>query len=190
MINLTDFREEHPDKKQLGYFSDEQLQSWADHVPGEVIDFLHQEGECTYRNDFFRTILPKEYHAVFSDWGLEGNNCYAFLRSAFGALVYCFKGEYYVLLPYTGEGNFLSRDFDTVMNIHLSMHLVLEEAFLLNTYLEKKQVLPGLKADEIYAFVPAIPLGGSPETSKMEVVKMHEHLATLAELYEHKVTED
>lgn len=43
--------------------------------------------------------------------------------------------------------------------------------------------MPQLEQDEIYAIIPSLPLGGGQETSKLEVVKMREHLAILSELY-------
>ena len=45
-----------------------------------------------------------------------------------------------------------------------------------------KNVLAETAFDEMYAFVPAISLGGSFEESNLELVKMREHLIILAQI--------
>jgi hypothetical protein len=189
MINLTDFRLRHTDKTELGHFSENDLLSIQGKIPNDVISFLRQEGKALYGDAFFRTVLPNEFHSILSDWGLEGSECYAFLLSSFGSIIYTYRSDYFALNPCNGRLLEYADDFDLLMNGYLQMPLALKGGFWHNIYIAKKQGLPTLKEDEIYAFNPTIPEGGSPETSKLEVVKFKNHLHKLAELHDHTTTE-
>ena len=71
------------------------------------------------------------------------------------------------------------------MNLMLTSDSILESCYF-DIY-EKHKTGNQLQYDEIYALLPALPIGGSFETSKYEVVKMREHLGFLAQLFGNQV---
>ena len=185
MCNLSEFLETNPRSSKSGEFEKEQLAVLSSYsIPSDIITFLSNEGISTYRNGFLSTTLPQEHFQLFSAWGLEGDKCFAFLKTAFGSLCFDYKDKIYQLDPISGylyKGRFGFCDF---MNLLATMDSFMESGFY-DIYLriEKKKEL---MYDEIYSFVPALPLGGSFEESKTEVVKMKEHLFFLAQLFNNK----
>ena len=189
MIDIVKFRECHEDKREIGRFSDEDLDKYKNKLSNEVIDFLKQEGKCTYSHSFFWTILPEDYHEILDQWGLDGYSCYAFLRSSFGSIVFYKGSDFFSLNPYDGTLSEFSDLFRLVINNYLQSSSILEITFWFELHQKNIDILPVLKEDEIYALDPTIPEGGSPETSKIVVAKLKEHLQKLADLFDHTTTE-
>jgi hypothetical protein len=186
METYEKFRARHPKEKQLGNFSDSELATLDKKLPADIINFLKEEGRASYSNNTLWTIHPAEFHEILSDWGLDGNKCYAFIRTAFGGCIYYTKKKFYSFDSLTGIINNLNDDVYTLMSVYLTFDFLLHDTWHLQ-YLENRTDLPAIQADEIYGLVPALSFGGSFETSALEVVKMREHLAFLAELFDNKV---
>jgi hypothetical protein len=186
MENYDKFRARHAEKKQVGNFTPAELAALDKRLPADIINFLEEEGRASYSTGTLWTIHPNEFHEILSEWGLDGNKCYAFIRTAFGGCIYYTKKKFYSFDSLTGTINNLNDDIYTMMNVYLTFDFLLHDTWHLQ-YLENRTDLPALQADELYALVPALPFGGSFESSQLEVVKMREHLAFLAELFDNKV---
>ena len=183
MCDLSDFINANPRGTKSGSFSEKDLALLSEFkIPVDIIGFLQTEGRVTYKDDFFSTTLPQEHFQTFSEWGLNGKKCFAFLKTAFGSLCFLYKDKIFQLDPISGnlyKGRFRFCEF---MNLLVTMDSFLESCYFdIYQKIETKQLL---EFDEIYAFVPALSLGGSFETSKTEVVKMREHLSFLAQLFD------
>jgi hypothetical protein len=109
-------------------------------------------------------------------------NAYAFMRSAFGHVIY-----------WDGENSQLLDVLDGVVaELAFSMNLTFNGVLCENSYLEAvlkqdlfEEALPKLGApqrDECYGFHPAIALGGSGTADTLKKVKLREHLSLLAQL--------
>lgn len=187
MCDLADFLAAHPKSKKIGTFNESDLSDLEKKkIPSDLIEFLRNEGISTYHNDFFCTTLPQEHFKTLSEWGLKGEDCYTFLKTAFGSLCFLNKSKVFQLDPFYGylfKGRF---DFCKFMNLLAPMDSFMEGCYF-DVYqkIKKKQTLA---PEEIYALTPALPLGGSFETSHFEVVKMREHLGFLAQLFDNKTT--
>jgi hypothetical protein len=191
MIDIEKFKTKHPLDKKIGDFKEDELQPYKDKIPEEVYKFLEQEQKSIYGNGFFRTVSPNDFHDVFTNWGLDGQNCYAFLRSSFGCIEFYYDGDFYRLNPHAGS-NFINspgKYFSILMNLALCNATNLEMGFCYDLHLQHKDTLGELKDDEMYTLVPSIPFGGSKETSRIEVVKMDVQLDILAQLYNHQTTD-
>lgn len=187
MCDLTDFLTAHPKSRKIRALNESELSDLSNHkVPSDILDFLSNEGISTYQNDFFCTTLPQEHFQTLSDWGLKGETCYVFLKTAFGSLCFLHKGKVFQLDPFYGylyKGRFPFCEF---MNLLAPMDSFMEGCYFdIYQKMKNKQTLA---PDEIFALVPALPLGGSLETSHVEVVKMREHLGFLAQLFDNKTT--
>ncbi len=185
MCDLNDFLETNPRSRKSRPYDNKEIALLVESkAPSDIFGFLKEEGYMTYHDDFFSTTMPQDHFQTFSEWGLNGKECFAFLKTAFGSLCYCYKDKIFQLDPVSGnvyKGRFR---FCKFMNLLATMDSFLEACYFdIYQKIEKKQVL---RSDEIYAFVPALPLGGSLEGSKLEVVKIREHLSILAQLFEGK----
>lgn len=189
MITYDGFKEKYyPGKKLWRYFDEAEILAIDIAVPKDVIDFLEIEGLSSYANGFMWTLIPNEYHRILTAWGMDGEKCFAFLRSAFGALVFYFEKQFYYLDPLGGRIISIGDDFYFLLNYMIRSETILENGFFENYYLTLPLPKDALEPDEVFAFVPALPIGGNPETSKIEIVKMKEHLYFLAQLFDGKAT--
>lgn len=185
MITYEEFREVHHSKNQFGVFTDKELSALAEKLPLDIVNFLKEEGRCSYSNQIIWTCHPNEFYEILSQWGL-GKNCHAFIRTAFGGCIYYSRKNFYSFDSIKGTINNLNDEVYTLINVFLTFNFLLNHTWHLNI-LDSRKNLPLLKPDEIYALVPALPLGGSLENSQLEVVKMFEHLSFLAQLFDGKV---
>ncbi|GAB3027882.1 GAD-like domain-containing protein [Spirosoma pulveris] len=185
MVNYDEFLEEHIPKRQFGYFSDSELQGMAEKLPEEIVQFLTSEGICSYSNNFLWTTSPDHFNGVLAQWGLNESTCIPFLRTAFGAFIYYNRRnkKIYLLDPLLGRRMDLADDLDDLLNMMLMLDTILENGFFISQFKHLSVDVQTLQPDEIVALFPALPLGGSFETSKEEVVKMKEHLILLAQLF-------
>lgn len=185
MCSIDDFLAANPRTMQLGPFDEQVIADLSNHqVPPDIIEFLQREGIATYRDDFFCTTVPQDYFETLSEWGLKGNECCTFMKTAFGSLCFSLKGKIFQLDPISGylyKGRF---DFCKFMNLLVPMDSFMEGCYFGNYQkIGKRQPLA---PDELYGLVPVLPLGGSLETSKLEVMKAREHLSILAQLFDNK----
>src|SRR5215510_10737440 len=120
MCDLKDFIEANQPIRKIHSFDDQSLSALSGYkTPADIIEFLRQEGLSTYRDDFFWTTLPQDHFQTFTEWGLPGKQCYAFLKTAFGGLFFVKKDKTYRLDPFSGyviESDF---DFCAFMNLVL-----------------------------------------------------------------------
>lgn len=185
MCELREFLKANPVSRTLRPLREpERAGLAACRLPPEVADFLKTYGLSTFHAGFFGTTLPEWHFDTLSEWGLKGRECFAFLKTALGGLFYYRKGKIYRLNPFTGNAVKSDLSFGAYMNLLLTMDAILEACYL-DVY-QARITDDLLQYDEIYALVPALPLGGSLETSRLETVKMREHLALLAQLYNNK----
>ncbi len=190
MTDITEFLDKHPLDRRAGQFAKDELESYKDKLPQELYEFLEQEQKSVYGNGFFRTVSPKDFHDVLDNWGLDGKNCLAFLKSSFGCIAYYHNEKYYVLNPHIALDTTITGNiFDMAFNVILSNTTSLSVGFYYDLHLQHHAALPKLRDDEMYTLVPAIPFGGSKETSRIEIVKMEVQLDILAQLYDHKTSE-
>ncbi len=186
MCDFADFVSANPLTVNIRAFDEQELSfvSGLD-VPEGFSDLLKQEGLSFYNNYFLSTTLPQWHFDTFSAWGLKGKECFAFMKTAFGSLFYINKLQVYRLDPLTGNTLKSNFDFCDFLNIKLTLASTYESCF--KDIYDKYVSIKKHEHNEIFALVPALPLGGSFETSKYEVAKMREHISFLAQLYDNKV---
>lgn len=185
MCDLSEFLDANPRSRKLGAFSSEAMLRLAEYrMSSDISQFLQAEGVSSYHDNFYWTTLPQDHFQTLSHWGLPGEQCFTFLRTSLGGLFFWKKNKIYRLNPFTGYVVKSDFDFCEFMNLSMTMDSTLESNYF-DIY-QRGAANRLLNYDEIFALVPALPLGGSFESSKLEVVKMNEHLALLAQLFNNK----
>lgn len=186
MASYDQFKTKFPEKKILRSFTNDEISALDKKLPKEIVEFLSEEGLSSYANGLLWTTHPESFYSILSEWGLDGNKCHAFLRTAFGGCIYYFRKKFYSFDSLTGTINCLNDDIYTLLNVYLTFDFLLQDTWHLDQ-IKNDIIIRQLKQDEILALVPALPLGGSFETSKFEIVKMFEHQNFLAQLFNNKV---
>lgn len=153
-------------------------------LPNEVIKMLQDAETNSYANGFFRFIAPNKLKHYFSIWNLPVEDCSPFIKCAFGHLVFYHQRQYKVLNPVFNSIDIIGEEneLDFVMNIMLCDRDVLESSFFINIYEKTFGRLGAPDINEMYAFIPALRLGGSPATSFVQKVEMDLQMTLLSQI--------
>jgi hypothetical protein len=181
----------------------ETLDRYRGKLPDRLLGYWEEFGFCGYGDGLFWTVNPADYEEILELWlkdtplwGRE--NYYVIARTAFGKL--------YVWGDKTGSATVIISHQQTIMPNDMPSEPINKEKierfigifFSLKTKksleaydndekpLFKKALkkLGQLEADEMYAFVPALALGGLADLKFLKKVKLQEQLSILAQLEE------
>ncbi|MCG7544964.1 DUF1851 domain-containing protein [Pseudoalteromonas sp. MM17-2] len=191
----------------------ETLDFFKGKLPDRLLEYWQEYGFCGWGDGIFWLVNPLDYHDILQTW-LEGtefaerekneiDKYYVIGRGAFGDLVVWGKASgqsldinsnFGMLFPTDStedlveDGETLTVDlFFATMNKTPLDQKDVDEKPLFEQALKK---LGPLEADEMYAFVPALALGGVNKLENLKKVKAIEHLNFLAELGEKRIMAD
>jgi hypothetical protein len=104
MSEAEDFLAHHPRSRDLGPLrADEREAMLARKTPAMVIDFLDELGHGFFGDDFFATTLPYLHDARFTEAKLKPAQCFPFLRTAFGGLIFWKRDRIWCLSPWSNK---------------------------------------------------------------------------------------
>ncbi|MEM5514208.1 GAD-like domain-containing protein [Pseudoalteromonas sp. AS84] len=191
----------------------ETLDFYKDRLPERLIEYWKEYGFCGWGDGIFWLVNPSEYHDILQTW-LQGtefakreeqgiDSYYVIGRSAFGDLIVWgstsgqsidINSNFGMLFP-TDNSTDLEEDGET-LTVDLFFATMskdpldekdVDEKLLFERACKK---LGPLEFDEMYAFVPALALGGTNKLENLKKVKVIEHLNFLADLGEKRVMAD
>ncbi|PWS54959.1 MULTISPECIES: GAD-like domain-containing protein [unclassified Pseudoalteromonas] len=191
----------------------ETLDFYKGRLPERLIEYWKEYGFCGWGDGIFWLVNPSEYHDILQTW-LQGtefakreeqgiDSYYVIGRSAFGDLIVWgstsgqsidINSNFGMLFP-TDNSTDLEEDGET-LTVDLFFASMSKEPLDEKDVDEKllferayKELGP-LDSDEMYAFVPALALGGTNKLENLKKVKVIEHLNFLADLGEKRVMAD
>jgi hypothetical protein len=153
-------------------------------IPEDLAGMLVHANGNSYAGGFFRFIVPDAFRHYVAMWNLDPAECIPFLKCAFGHLIFYHQEQYKALNPIyncidvLGEGN----ELEFVMDIMLCDRQGLEHTFCIHLYEQLSERLGVPNLDEMYAFIPAIGLGGSRSADHVHKVNMNEEMRILSRL--------
>lgn len=183
--------------------STDQIKRYEGELPTRLLDYWKEYGWGSFGNGMFWLVNPADFTNTLDAWchdlvDIEG--AYVIGRSAFGKLMVWKKGhgKFMNIIPFEhtiftfAPNKFVQagkEDFSFgVMISQIDPDSVdfedIHEKPLFKRALRK---LGAVERDEMYAFAPALSLGGTAKLASLEKVKMEEHLHFLAELGETEV---
>src|SRR5215217_9034412 len=71
----------------------------ADSIPTELSAMMRRVNSNSYANGFFKFIVPKDFRHYFTMWNLIPTECFPFIKTAFGCLIFFQQQQYKVLNP-------------------------------------------------------------------------------------------
>lgn len=153
-------------------------------VPEEIAVLLRQFHSDTYSNGFLSFVSPEEFRHYFSMWGLNPLECYPFIKFAFGQLVFYHQSQYKVLNPVYNCIDILGEkeEFEFVMDVMLCDRIGLENSFFADLYEQVWEKLGIVSKQEIYAFIPALGLGGTRDVLHVRKVNMDNEMMILSQI--------
>jgi hypothetical protein len=153
-------------------------------IPDDLAEMLVQTDGNSYAGGFFKFIVPDAFRHYVAMWNLDPAECIPFLKCAFGHVIFYHQEQYKTLNPVyncidvLGEGN----ELDFVMDVMLCDRQGLEHSFCIDLYEQLSETLGVPNLDEMYAFIPAIGLGGSRSAEHVHKVNMNKEMTILSRL--------
>jgi hypothetical protein len=153
-------------------------------IPAELTILMGRVNSNSYANGFLKFIVPDEFRHYFSLWNLKPDDCFPFIKSAFGCLIFFHEQQYKVLNSVYNNIDLLGEkdEIDFVMDIVLCDRPALESSFCIDIYEQAFGRLGPPKLDEIYAFIPALGLGGSRNAASVEKANMETQMLILSQI--------
>lgn len=172
------------EREKYSLFDEESALKLAKKVPDELLNLMKEEELFTFENGMFFLVNPLEYRLINQDWKLDIDECYIFLRTAFGDLFYWDGHSIKIIHVNSAVSNSLSSNMAKFFNFSLPDKRY-NQGTLFGRFLKKaKTNLGKLAPDECYGFVPALPLGGKESANSLQKVKINEYLSLLAHLHQ------
>lgn len=191
----------------------QELSFYEGKLPKRLLEYWQEYGFCGWGEGIYWTVNPAEYRDVLQVWiagtefecreknGLD--KYYVIGRGAFGSLYVWgetsgqsidINPSYSMIFPADETAGLIKRGEERTIDLFFAVMRkeALEEKDLDDKPLFERAVakLGPLEADEMYAFVPALALGGSNKLENLQKVKIIDHLSFLAELGEKRVMAD
>jgi hypothetical protein len=107
---------------------------------------------------------------------------YPIIRNALGCFLVFLNGSYYHLNVHTRSFGVLGDQLGLIFNFTFTDDYALRDMFFFQLFDPALKRLGKVEHDEIYAFVPALALGGEIRSENIHIVKLREHLHLLAQL--------
>ncbi len=191
----------------------ETLEFFKGKLPERLLEYWQEYGFCGWAEGIFWLVNPQDYHDILQTWLQDTefakraesgvDSYYVIGRSAFGDLIVwgttsgqsldissnygmIFPSDYLEKLRVRGEDRQIELFFATMRKEPLDEKDVNEKLLFERAY----NNLGPLNDDEMYAFVPALALGGTNKLENLKKVKAIEHLNFLADLGEKRVMAD
>lgn len=175
------------------------LETYRDQLPDTLLEYWSLFGWNSFGNGLFWLVNPNEYKNLLAHW-LEGSelketdNYIVFARTAFGKLYLWDKHNKTDISLDTLHGYIFALDSD--FRKSSDEELKIQSFFMIQTkeYLDMVddsckglfdravQKIGVLDSDEIYAFEPALVLGGKAEVDNLVKVKLEPHLVMLRDM--------
>lgn len=153
-------------------------------VPADMLEALHGHKVTGYNNGFVTLVNPADYHDLLALWGLEPDQCFPFLKFAFGQLIFFYDTKFRIMDPVINVVEIIGDDddFNYIMNDLVIDEGMLVDNLLMDLYQQTVEKLGAPGLDECYAFVPALALGGDKDVNNIQRVKYKEQLIILSQL--------
>jgi hypothetical protein len=186
----------------------EKIERFRGKLPDQLLEYWQQYGWSGYGRGLFWVVDPDEYEPVLEAWigdtnFMETDEYYVIARSAFGELFLWGKksgrsltinSPWAMIFP-SDDSDRISKGKSNDLIRHFFFSLE-KENLDFEDYLEKAlfnralKTLGPLEPDEMYAFEPALALGGKADLKFLTKVKAVEHLVFLADLGEKRIMRD
>lgn len=153
-------------------------------IPEHLASALTRVNGNTYASGFFRFVSPDRFRRYLSLWRLNPGECFPFLKCAFGHLVFLHEQHFKMLDPVFNEIEVLGEigEIEAVMDVILCDREALEGGFMIDVYEEAFPRLGAPRADEVYAFVPPLAMGGARSAASVQIRKMDVEMPILAQV--------
>jgi hypothetical protein len=154
----------------------------ADRLPCGLPDLWEEDGWCNYREGLFTCCDPDFLGDAARAWFPDHPEVVLFAHDAFGSMYLWDGQEIGVLDPHIGQLDPLALDIEELLDLALTRPDYIARAMFETKVARLRGIIGAPDWDEIYAYEPALALGGSGKLETVRRVRMVEHLVLLAQL--------
>lgn len=170
-------------KETLKPASESVIKQFKDVLPEFLVQEWQGRGFASYMGGLLMTTDPNDFYEVLEGWVDDPKNCHVIMRTAFGSFYYLKGDNYYGRNVFHNITSNHQKDFSLTIEFSLSRKDTQNESLQRPIYTKAAKRIGSPAYDEVFAFVPAIALGGDYNPDTIRKVKLKEHLAFLSQLY-------
>jgi hypothetical protein len=176
------FQTLHGPAAQIQPVSSEAVERYRGRLPDDLLELWREVGWGAFAGGFLWLVDPEQLADPLEEW-LGHREALAFMRTAFGNTLIWYQGQvHYLDVLYARLLPPLTDQIDLFFNYSLCRERYLDKSLDRPTYLKALPRLGVPTRDEVYAYVPALALGGSGDAASLQKVNLREHLSFLAQL--------
>lgn len=183
MNGFEHFKSVHGPGMDCRKVSEETIARYNNLLPAALLEHWRVSGWCSYADGLLWVIDPEELNDPLAEWlGTDAVDAYAIVRTAFGDIIYWNGEALFYLDIREGIVTELGRNVEVLFYYTLCKNEYLDAVIDRKLFRQALPLLGKPEADECYAFVPAVQLGGPGTLESLQRVKTREHLSILAQL--------
>lgn len=151
-------------------------------LPDFLLEEWRERGFSHYMKGLLQTTNPEDYYDVLEGWVTEPQKCHVVLRTAFGSMYYLKDSEYHYISVVHNLFSHLQKRLDFIIRFSLCNKENQKGILYKDIYTKAFKRLGAPGSDEVYAFIPAIALGGNYSPDTIKLAKLKEHLSFLEQI--------
>jgi hypothetical protein len=151
----------------------------ATRIPEVMLLILKKDGWSSYRKQALWLCDPDDWAVAARAWFPHGSRADVVVRTAFGDLFVLVDGTFFRVMPHESS----MRQGISSATYFFGFTLTRQGYVDSPARVQRARSVAGpLEWDQMYTYVPALALGGSEKTSKLELVKAREQLVILSQM--------
>lgn len=181
MSIFSDFLQAHGPAAEAQSVPAETIARYRGLLPEDLLAFWQEVGWCAFGEGLLWVVDPEQLADPLAEW-LGHREALAFLRTAFGDVLFWHEGQVYYLDVLYQRVHHLTGRMDILFEVTLCDERYWDNVLDRPTYRQAQRRLGAPTCDEVYAYVPALALGGSEDPTTLHKIALREHLIFLAQL--------
>lgn len=149
--------------------------------PDYYVRYIEKNGFLEFFDGFWWFTNPLELRDDLAPFA-DNQQVFPVVRNAFGCFLVRHGDTYYHLNPHVRNFTQLSPHLALILNVTMTGPFALRDMYFSEQFQPAFDRLGKVADDEMYAFAPALGMGGTVNAEGVHIVKMREHLAFLAQL--------
>lgn len=187
MITLLDFKDFVKLLKRVEVYSScssKLVEKYNGILPEVLINTWVEQGLQNFGDGFFWTVDPDQYSYLLKLFVPQFNASatHVLFRTAFGDFIFMHNNQIYSYSVVTSFLLKVGQTLETFIEFNLSRTTSLNDGYFFNTYKKAFKILGKITEDEIYAYIPALQMGGEMKTGNLHKQNMKAYLLMIAKL--------
>lgn len=185
MKTLTDFEDFVSLLKPVETYSNcnpELIKNYADILPEILINSWVNYGFQKFSKGFLWTVDPDKYRYLPELFihNFKSLDSHVIFRTAFGDFIFYHQENLYSYSVVTSLSLKLGSSIETLMNFNFAWKESLNNMYFLNIYKKALKKIGPIAEDEIYAYIPALQIGGEMDIKNLQKQNMKSYLIMIA----------